>query len=61
MVIERAHFKIIKTSNKICRVFAKTFIKWKILKGILEIKTLALVGIAFFKNEKVTTPQSKGG
>jgi hypothetical protein len=45
MVIERAHFKIIKTSNKICKVFARTFTKRKNLKGILEIKTLALVGI----------------
>jgi hypothetical protein len=50
MVIERTHFKIIKTSNKICRVFAGTFTKWKNLKDILEIETLALVGIPFFKN-----------
>jgi hypothetical protein len=50
MVIERAHFKIIETSNKICRVFVGTFTKRKNLKGILEIKTLALVGIPFFKN-----------
>jgi hypothetical protein len=50
MVIERAHFRITKTSNKICRVFAGTLIKWKNLKGILEIETLALLGIPFFKN-----------
>jgi hypothetical protein len=50
MVIERAHFKIIKISHKICREIAGTFTKRKNLKGILEIETLALVGIPFFKN-----------